>query len=82
MRDQAFLDKAFKEYPEVPKDLRRVAERIVSAYNIRGICDPIYIANIIAYETGRGNGCSEFESTPCPDCGRAAGHRRELDCIG
>lgn len=54
-----FFDEAFKGV-EVPADIRKAAERICFCYGIRGICDPVYIANVIAFETGRGNGKSNF----------------------
>ena len=44
----------------VPTDIRRVSERICSAYGIAGLCDPMYIANVIAKETGRGDGSGKF----------------------
>jgi len=43
-----------------PADIQRAAERICDAYGIRGICDPGYIANVIALELGRGDGHSRF----------------------
>lgn len=52
--DEAFTDPVTREPYQVPDDIRRAAERIVSAYMIRGICDPMYVANLIAKETGRG----------------------------
>ena len=57
-----FFAEAFAGY-DVPADLRRAAERLCVAYGIRGICDPMYIANVIAMELGRGNGQSEFTPT-------------------
>jgi hypothetical protein len=63
--DKEFFDKAFfnelaqKPY-QIPADLRRASERICLAYGIRGICDPMYIANVIAAEIGRGDGQSNF----------------------
>jgi len=60
MQDKAFFDEAFKNMT-IPADLRRVSERIVRSYGIRGICDPAYIANIIAFELGRGDGMSNFK---------------------
>lgn len=56
-----FFDKAW-DGMSVPADLRRAVERIVSSYGIRGICDPGYIANVIARETGRGDGLGSFEA--------------------
>jgi hypothetical protein len=44
----------------VPQDIRTAATRLVRAYGIRGICDPLYIANVIARETGRGDGEGNF----------------------
>jgi len=60
-RDKAFFDEAFKDMPGLPDDLRTASERIVRAYGIRGICDPGYIANVIAVELGRGDGLSNFQ---------------------
>jgi predicted NAD-dependent protein-ADP-ribosyltransferase YbiA (DUF1768 family) len=63
--DREFFDKAFfnelaQEPYKIPADLRRASERICLAYGIRGICDPMYIANVIAAEIGRGDGRSNF----------------------
>lgn len=55
-----FFDDAFAPSPTCPIDIRKAAEKICISYGIRGICDPLYIANIIALETGRGNGKGEF----------------------
>ena len=46
--------------PECPADLWTAAVRICEAYHIGGQCDPGWIANVIARETGRGDGCSTF----------------------
>lgn len=45
---------------DVPSDIRCAAERICMSYRIRGICDPMYIANLIAKALGRGDGQSNF----------------------
>lgn len=50
----------------VPGDIRRAAEQLCSYYNIDGLCDPMYIANIIAHELGRGDGCSTFYAPAAP----------------
>jgi hypothetical protein len=42
-----FFNKAFKNY-KVPHDIQRISIRICKAYSIQGICDPMYICNIIA----------------------------------
>lgn len=57
---QAFFEEAFNDMPEVPPDIKRAAEHIVVSYGIRGICDPGYIANTIAFHIGRGDGKSRF----------------------
>jgi hypothetical protein len=60
MNDRAFYDEAFRYHPTAPADIREAAERICNTYEIRGICDPMYIANVIAMSTGRGDGKSNF----------------------
>ena len=54
-----FFDEAFKEM-DIPEGLRKASERICQAYSIKGICDPGYIANVIAVEMGMGDGKSNF----------------------
>jgi hypothetical protein len=61
---EAFYKEAFKGV-KVPVDIRRASERICTSYGIRGLTDPMYIANVIALETGRGDGKGDF-------------HRRDL----
>ena len=46
----------------VPEDIKRLATRICRSYGIRGVCDPMYIANVVAVELGRGDGQSNFTS--------------------
>lgn len=46
----------------VPEALKTAALRIVHAYAIGGICDPMYIANVIAKELGMGDGLSNFDA--------------------
>ena len=63
--DDEFFTEAFtcpttrKPY-EVPENLKRLAIRLSRSYGIRGICDPMYIANVIAFELGLGDGQSNF----------------------
>ena len=65
-QDEVFFKEAFtnpvtnKPY-DVPDKLKKTARRICKAYGIRGICDPMYIANIIALELGLGDGKSYFK---------------------
>jgi hypothetical protein len=54
-----FFDKAFEGY-NVPFSIRTVSEEICKEFNIRGICDPMYIANVLASGCGVGDGESTF----------------------
>lgn len=45
-----FYSEAFKGY-EVPDNLKLASMSICNRYDIKGICDPMYIANVIAKET-------------------------------
>lgn len=60
MTTEEFFKEAFKG-SEVPKDIKRLSERLCRSYGIRGICDPVYIANIIALELGLGDGQGNFK---------------------
>lgn len=44
----------------MPADLRQLSESLCRRFDIRGICDPMYIANVAAYELGRGDGRGAF----------------------
>jgi hypothetical protein len=46
---------------EVPEYLRNAAEYLCLKYKISGICDPMYIANVLAYSLCRGDGQSNFD---------------------
>lgn len=61
-RDRAFFDAAFSGM-DVPPALRRLVERIVRSYGIRGQSDPAYLANLIALELGMGDGNGRFHGT-------------------
>lgn len=58
--DEAFTNPVTGQPYNVPDDIRRAAERVVMAYGIRGLSDPMYIANVIAVELGRGDGHGGF----------------------
>lgn len=45
---------------DVPADLRRLSEAVCNRFDISGICDPMYIANVAAFELGRGDGRGVF----------------------
>ena len=58
--DHAFTNPVTGEPYPVPADIRRAATLICQSYGLRGISDPMYVANVIAQETGRGDGQSNF----------------------
>lgn len=58
--EAAFTNPVTKNPYTVPEDIKRLSTRLCRSYGIRGVCDPMYIANIIALETGRGDGQSNF----------------------
>lgn len=47
---------------DAPDNLRRVAEVFCRTYNIKGLCDPMYIINVTAVEMDWGDGCGVFKS--------------------
>jgi hypothetical protein len=68
--DEAFRNQVTRKPYEVPAKLRAVVERICTAYDIKGIADPMYIANIIAYELGLGDGEGHFTTTTKKEAGK------------
>lgn len=54
-----FYDDALSGY-NVPEGLAEISKIICRLGQIRGVCDPMYICNVIAYETKAGDGCGEF----------------------
>jgi len=59
MLKKEFVQEAFKGY-KVPVGLKNTVINICSKFNINGVCDPIYICNVIAYELGCGDGEGNF----------------------
>jgi hypothetical protein len=53
------FEEIFKRY-DVPKRIRKISEQNCMRFNIDGICDPMYICNVIAKESSSGDGCSHF----------------------
>lgn len=49
-----------QEIAAIPQVLLNFVSWFISRHNIRGICDPMYVANLTAYEIGWGNGCGTF----------------------
>lgn len=65
-KDEAFFKEAFTSSMtgqpyQVPENIKRLATRLCRSYGIHGICDPMYIANVIAFELGLGDGQSNFK---------------------
>lgn len=54
-----FFEDAFRGY-EVPEKIKNISMAICERFVISGICDPIYICNVIAAENGIGDGMSHF----------------------
>ena len=46
----------------MPAALKEMVEEILKNWAIRGLCDGMYVANVIAYESGTGDGMSHFEA--------------------
>jgi hypothetical protein len=58
--DDAFTDKDSKPLL-VPAKLREFSESVCRSFDLRGVCDPLYIANVAAVELGLGEGDSTFK---------------------
>lgn len=52
---------AFKGY-DVPDNIKKIATNICKRFVIRGICDPMYIANTMAHMSDIGDGSGTFTS--------------------
>lgn len=61
-----FFEEAFKDY-QVPPKIRAFAEAFCIRFNVRGICDPAYCANIVALELKVGDGCGQFDNANAVD---------------
>ena len=55
---------------DVPEQLKVRASAVAERFSLTGICDPMYVANMIAFKNGLGDGCghfTEWEEPCCPD---------------
>lgn len=59
MKNNNFFNEAFEGY-NVPNDIKNTSIKICKTFNINGLCDPMYISNVIAVETKTGDGSSNF----------------------
>lgn len=63
VRSPSWYDNCFEgAKPSLPADIRLFSESVCNRFTISGICDPMYIANVTAFELGRGDGCGAFFS--------------------
>lgn len=53
--------KAFSKY-DVPEKLKQIAALIMFRFNMEGICDGMYLCNVMAHQSGSGDGCCSFTS--------------------
>ncbi len=60
LHSPAWFDETFVNVRPVPPQLRKMSERMCRTYHIRGVCDPMYIANVAAFELGVGTGSGTF----------------------
>lgn len=60
-----FFEEALRDSALTPT-LRTFAEAFCMRFDVRGICDPLYCANVAAFETGLGDGCGKFFSDRTP----------------
>ncbi|WP_282366418.1 hypothetical protein [Pseudomonas sp. PS02290] len=60
-----FFEEAFGD-SGLPSTLRNFAQAFCMRFDVRGICDPLYCANVAAVETGLGDGCSNFDPVKSP----------------
>lgn len=58
IHSEAWFDECFD--PDAPPDLRAFSTFLCRQHGIRGLCDPMYIANVTALEMGRGDGQGVF----------------------
>jgi hypothetical protein len=56
----AWFEETLSHAPTITPQLRDLSMRICLAFNIRGICDPLYIANVAAIAFKVGDGASKF----------------------
>ena len=58
--DEYWKDRLDSEPERVKKAIKRVYEAYPKNCLPQGLCDPMYIMNVIAVETGAGDGCGKF----------------------
>lgn len=58
MRNE-FFQEAFNGY-NVPENIKRISTEICNRFSIFGVCDPMYISNVIAVENNIGDGKGNF----------------------
>jgi hypothetical protein len=66
LHSKAWFEENFKNACPVPAQLREISEQVCLTFNILGICDPMYIANKIAFVFKVGDGMSNFTGEILP----------------
>ena len=54
----------YEQARTVPDDIGEFATRFCKLFDVKGICDPLYICNVVAHESRRGDGCGKFATQP------------------
>lgn len=68
---QDFYEEALAN-ENIPAKLAEISKTFCRTAGIRGICDPVYVCNVIAFETQAGDGCGEYH--PREDLDYAMSH--------
>lgn len=68
-KDKEVKEKIYQYYEEkehfkkeVPEKIKQIASLIMFRFNIEGLCDGMYICNVMANCSGSGDGCGHFSS--------------------
>ena len=60
VRSRGWYDNCFEGAVDLPDAIRQASESICDRFTISGVCDPMYIANVTAFELGCGDGQGTF----------------------
>lgn len=72
-----WFDTCFGDTREpLPADIRSMSIEVCKQFRIKGVCDPLYIANVAAVELDRGDGRGQFYP---PRSERTDDHAARLD---
>lgn len=74
-----YMEECFRGYT-IPENIIIRAKEICKRFNITGLCDPVYICNCIAEDSGCGDGESHFFSDKIQNEGKTADYL--MKCYG